>query len=797
MKKSTALFHCIVLAALAASPGAHGQAPPAPPAEGGAPPAAAPAPAAPAAAEPAPATPAPATVPATVAAPEPPQVPRYREMHHGVAVDDPFRPLEDAADAATQAFFREQAAKTRATLDALSGRTALLARIRALSEGDTAIRSLTLSANRVFFLRQAPGQMTPLLVMRDGMNGPDRVLIDPERFASGAARAAIDWFVPSPDARYVAYGVSRGGSEDSVLRVLATDTAKDLPLEIDRARFNSELEWHPDSRSFYYARIPEGNTGTRRNANVRLYRHVIGRETGKDEVVFAPGVGGARDVPEFVYPSLHVPLESRFAYAVAREGVRREIAVHVTLQRDLAAGRPGWRKLVGFEDEVTAIEGWKDDLYLLTHRGAPRYRILRVKGDAADLRGARVVVPQGDAVVQSMSLARDALYLKTMLGGVDRLERVPIGLLGTKAPEFVRIPFDHAISQLVAHPRRPGALLRMQGNIEAPMIVEVDARSGDLRNTRIQPPARADFSDMDEVRLYAPGHDGTKIPVTLVYKKTTQLTGNNPTLLVGYGSYGISMTPTFDPTRLAWLERGGVYAIAHLRGGGEYGKPWHVEGQKGKKINTILDFIAVAEFLVRYGFTNPKRLAIMGTSAGGIPAGGALVRKPELFAAVVARVPVMDMLRVEFAQNGPANIPEFGSIATAQGFEALRVMSSYHHVKDATAYPAVLLTAGMNDPRVDPWQSAKMAARLQAASTSGKPVLLRVDYGSGHGRGTQRTQREEELADIYSFLLWQFGDPQFQPPPPPPPPPEPIVPAPPAAPAAPAVPASAPTEPPK
>jgi prolyl oligopeptidase len=677
------------------------------------------------------------------------------------AFDDPFRPLEDAASPSTQAFFREQAARTRAALDALPGRAQMLARIRALSEAHTSVTSLALAANRVFFLRQAPGQQAAALVMREGLAGRERVLLDPVNLA---ARATIDWFVPSPDGRYVAYGVSRGGSEDSTLRVMASDTARDLPFQIDRTRFNANLEWHPDSRSFYYARIPEGNAGAQRNAHIRIYRHVIGRDSARDEVVFAPGVGGARDVPEFVYPSLHLPLESRFAYAVARDGVRREIAVHVTLQRDLAAGRPRWRKLAGVEDEVTAIEGWKDDLYLLSHRSAPRYRVLRLRGDATDLRAARIAVPQGDAVIESMSLARDAMYLRMAVGGVDRLERVPIGLLGMKAPEFVRLPFDQAISQLVASPRRPGALLRLQGHIDPPAILEVDAKRGDLRNTGIQPPSRADFSAMDEVRLYAPGHDGTRIPVTLVYRKSTQLTGDNPTLLVGYGSYGISMRPTFDPARLAWLERGGVYAIAHVRGGGEYGEPWHEAGRKDQKVNTILDFVSVAEFLVRYGFTNPKRLAIMGTGAGGIPAGGALVRKPELFAAVVARVPVLDTLRMEFAQNGPANIPEFGSIATPQGLEALRAMSAYHHVRDATAYPAVLLTAGMNDPRVDPWQPGKMAARLQAASTSGKPVLLRVDSDSGHGHGTPRTQREEETADIYSFLLWQFGDPQFQPP---------------------------------
>jgi prolyl oligopeptidase len=720
---------------------------------------------------------APPPSPAAAPAAPPVPVPEFRETIHGVVVDDPFRALENASDPATQAFFREQGARTRTALDRLPGRAALLDRIRALSGQSTAITSLTLAAGRVFYLRIGPSQLTPALVMREGLSGAEHVLVDPARLAQ---QASIDWFVPSPDGRHVAYGLSRGGSEDSVLRVLLVATARDLPFEIDRARFNRELAWHPDGRSFYYARIPEGNTGAKRNANIRIYRHLLDREAARDEVIFAPGVGGARDVPEIVYPSLHVPLESRYAYAIAREGVRREVAVHVTEQRDLAAGKPRWHKLAGVQDGVLAIEGWKDELYLLSSRDAPRHRVLRMK-PSAELSSARVIVPHGDTVIESMALARDALYLKTMVGGLDRLERVPLGFLGPKTPEFVRTPFDTSISQLEAHPRRPGALLRLQGNLDAPAIVEVDAKSGNLRNTNLQPPALADFSAMDEVRLYAPSHDGAKIPVTLIYAKTTQLTGNNPTLLVGYGSYGISMKPLFDPTRLAWLERGGVYAIAHLRGGGEFGETWHEAGRKATKVNTILDFIAVSEFLSSYGFTNPKRLAIMGGSAGGIPAGGALVRRPELFAAVVGRVPVMDMLRIERSQNGPANIPEFGSIATPEGFKALQVMSSYHLVKDGAAYPAVLLTAGMNDPRVDPWQPGKMAARLQAASTSGKPVLLRVDFDSGHGVGTPRNQRDEELADIYSFLLWQFGDAAFQPPPPPAPVPE-AAPAPPPAP---------------
>ena len=698
------------------------------------------------------------------AAPPAVEVREVRDTIHGVDVVDPYRWLEDSGSEEVQAFFRAQGDFARAELDRIPGRAELLARIRELSDATTTVTMVKLAAGKVFYLKLAPGKSSPMLCVRDGFAGAERVLVDPEKSPQGESRAAINWYAPSPDALHAAYGISTGGSEDAVLRVVDSPGGKDTGLAIDRARFNSGLAWHPDGKSFYYARLPATSAETsKRAANIRMYRHVLGRDSAKDEIVFASGAGGASDVPEFVYPSIVVPEESKFAYAIAREGVRREIAVHATLAKDLEGGAPRWTKVVSMSDDVTAIEAWKDDLYLLTHKGAPRYKVLHVKAGEVFSPRARVVVPEGDTVIKQMALASDALYLHTTLGGLDRLERMNFGMLASKKPEFVRTSFDVSITQLIAHPRRPGAVLRMQGWTEPPTVTLVEAKTGNLKNTGLQPPVKADFSEMDEVRLYAPSHDGEKIPVTLVYRKATMLSADNPTLLVGYGSYGISMAPTFDATRLAWLERGGIIAIAHLRGGGEYGEAWHKAGQKATKINTILDFIACADFLIKYGFTSPKRLAIQGGSAGGIPAGGALVRRPDLFAAVVPRVPVMDMLRIEFSANGPPNIPEFGSIATKEGFEALRVMSSYHLVKDGAAYPAVMLTTGMNDPRVDAWQAGKMAARLQAASAGGKPVLLRVDWQAGHGQGSSRQSRDEELADIYSFLLWQFGKEEFQP----------------------------------
>lgn len=678
------------------------------------------------------------------------------ETLHGIAVPDPYRALEDAPRPEAQAFFREHDARARAVLERLPGRAALAARIRELSASGAVVTNLRLEAGKVFYLRRAPGEARAALCMRDGLQGAERVLVDPAKLGEGGRGVAIDWFAPSPDARHVAYGVSTPGSDDSTLRIHSIAAAHDLAETVGGARFNDELRWHPDGRSFYYARLSEG-AGARRYASVRVYRHVLGRKASQDEVVFAPGVGGARDIPDYVRPWIVLPLESRYAYAVARQGTRNEIAVHVAEQKDLAAARPRWRKVIAVADEVTAIEAWRNDLFVLSHHRAPHYRILRLDAGNPSLANARVVLGEGDSVIQSMALARDALYLRTTVGGLDRLERVALGIFGAKHAEYVKTPFEVGIAELVAHPRRPGVLLRLQGWIEPPAVVEVDAKTGNLRNTALQPPSKADFSAMDEVRLYAPAEDGTKIPVTLLYRKTTQLTGANPTLLTVYGAHGISARPDFDPARLAWLERGGVYAIAHVRGGGEYGERWHEAGRKAAKVNTVTDFIAVADFLVKYGFTQPAKLAIAGAAEGGIAVGGAAVRRPDLFAAVVARDPWMDMLRAEFGARGVLNVPEFGSVATREGFQALYAVSAYHQVKDGTPYPAVLLMAEPANPGADAGQAAKMAARLEAASTSGKPVLLRERGGA------TRAQRDEELADIYAFVLWQFGDPDFQP----------------------------------
>ena len=652
-------------------------------------------------------------------------------------LEDPFAHLEDAADARTQEAIRAQGQRAREALDRIPGRAELLARVRVLSRAAPLVTHIALGGNRVFILRAQAAPGGAALFVREGIDGADRLLFDAGREAGPGA--VIPSIFPSPDGRHVALGLAAAG-EAAVLRVVAVDGARFLPERVDGVRFNEGIAWHPDSRAFYYAR-----------SNMRMYRHMLGRAADRDEVVFAPGVGGARDVPQLSYPSLLLPQDSKFAYAIVRDGFRREVAVHVTSQSDLAAARPAWRKLVAHEDDVIAVDAARDELFLLTHRQAPRHRVLRMKAGAA-LATARQIVPQGDAVIEQIGIARDALYLRTMVGGVDRLERVPIGLLGAKAPEFLRLPFDHAVSQLVTDPRHAGALLRLQGWIEPPVVAQLDARTGDLRRTNMQPPVGLDFSAMDEVRLYAPAADGTRIPITLVYRKNTRLTGENAMLLEAYGSYGRTLSAFFEPARLAWLERGGVLAFAHARGGGEYGTPWHQAARGVTKTTTVTDLVSCAEFLIAYGFTNPGRLALSGEGAGGVAIGAAMARRPELFAAMVARAPLLDLLRHERGSEGRG-----GSAEWPRETEALRALSPYHQLREGVAYPATLLDVSEGGG-ADSWHAAKFVARLQ--QLGGRAALLR----------TGPRDRIEMLADHYAFAWSQMAEPGFAPRAPEPPP---------------------------
>ena len=365
-------------------------------------------------------------------------------------------------------------------------------------------------------------------------------------------------------------------------------------------------------------------------------------------------------------------------------------------------------------------------------------------------------------MLEDLGVAADGLYVRSRQGGFGKLTRVAFAADGTLGDVTnVALPFQGSIGAIATDPREPGVVFGLTGWTHSQLYYTADA-AGSVTDTHLKPLADIDTSPYMSSEVLARSADGTMVPLSLIYRKGLPLDGSHPAYLEGYGAYGIVLNPSFSGTRIAWLERGGVFAVCHPRGGGWYGEAWHRAGMIATKPHTWQDFIACGQWLVDHKYTSPAHLAGEGTSAGGITIGRAITSQPHLFAAALDVVGVSNALRAEFTPNGPPNIPEFGTVTNETGFRALYAMDAYEHVVPATAYPAVMLVTGFNDPRVASWQLAKFAARLARATTSGRPILLRVDYDAGHGfMAASREQSEQLLTDEYAFLLWQCGDPAF------------------------------------
>jgi prolyl oligopeptidase len=410
--------------------------------------------------------------------------------------------------------------------------------------------------------------------------------------------------------------------------------------------------------------------------------------------------------------------------------------------------------LVSLDDEVANVDLHGDDVYLLTFKNTPRYKVVHINLAQPDLAKAETIFPASSAVVTATGAAKDALYVQTLDGGVGKLWRVDYK---GGAPQLIKLPYDGTANIGWTDQLTEGLLFGLTSWTKSAAYFAYNPATQKATDTTLVPPIPIDMSSIDAVSVKAKSYDGTMVPLVILSKKGLKRDGTNPTLMIGYGAYGIVNTePFFASGYLPWLEHGGILALAGVRGGGEYGEEWHLAGKLKTKPNTWKDFIACAEYLINEKYTSAAHLAGEGGSAGGILIGNSIAERPDLFGAAVDAVGVNDAVRAETTSNGVPNIPEFGSTKTEEGFKALLEMDAYLKIKDGVKYPAVLLVTGINDPRVEPWMSAKMAARLQTATNSGKPVLLRVDYDAGHGFGSTKRQRNEQNADIYAFLFGQL-----------------------------------------
>lgn len=668
------------------------------------------------------------------------------ETIQGVKIVDNYRWLEDGNSPDTQKWVAEEMAYTESVLDPLPGRDAIHKHLTQL----LSIGSITqpeIGGKYYFYTRREGMQNQPVLYVREGVEGKDRVLLDPNQLAADGT-IALDWYHASENGKYLAYGTSPSGSEMSTLHILETKTGKLLPDTIERTRACS-IAWMHDNSGFFYTRYPK--KGDVPEGQEMYNRHVFYHELGTDPETDTPIFGEGRDPED--WPSVSLDNDGRLLLISVSQGwTKTELFL-----MDLKAGTPPTRITTG-KNFLYSGSVYNGRLYIVTNEDAPRYRMFMAEAGNYERDDWTEIIPQTEAVLQGAALwggkifaqyeqnASSQLRLFDLQGKV--ISDIHLPALGTVFGSEGKWNHDEIFYGFVSFTVPPTVYRYDLKTGSASVWAKVDAPSIDPSAYEVQ-------------QEWYHSKDGTKVPMFIVYKKGLKKDGHNPTLLTGYGGFNISMLPSFSRTAYLWMEHGGIYAVANLRGGAEFGEDWHRAGMLDKKQNVFDDMIAGAEHLIAEKYTDKDHLAIQGGSNGGLLMGAMITQRPDLFRAVVCQVPLLDMLRYQYFQIAKLWIPEYGSSDNAEQFKWLYAYSPYHHVKAGTEYPAILFMTADTDTRVDPMHAKKMAALMQDEAENGKsrtrPILLRIETKAGHGAGKPVTKQIEEFTDVYSFLFWQLG----------------------------------------
>ena len=681
--------------------------------------------------------------------------------YHGVTVVDNYQWLEDASAPAVKDWTRAQNERTRAYFDRLPFRDGIAQQLMQLrSEESARYLGLQWKKGRYFALRFKPPAQQPVLVRLSSIDPPAlwRPVFDPNNYNTNGT-TAIDWFVPSPDGRLVAVSLSEGGSEQGTLHFFEVDPDargraaspsrpwKELTDVIPRVQYptgGGSAAWTADGSGIFYTRYP--HPGEKPDADVNFYQQVYFHRLGTPASEDKYEIG--KDFPRIAEIELEASEDGQWILATVANGDGGDFAHYL---RD-SSGK--WQQVTHFDDAIKRGRFGRDGaLYMLSRRDAPHGKILRIPLNSPDLEKATVVAPEGKGVVQDYAPYDHGVYASYLQGGPSELVYYSAG--DTKPIQIPVLPISTV-----------GGLNSWQGDelvfgnvsyLKPFSLFTFSPATKEPQRTAIYMTSPADFDDIEVVREFATSKDGTKVPLNILRKKGLKLDDQNPTLLYAYGGYGINMTPSFDSTRRVWFDAGGVYVVANLRGGGEFGEEWHKAGNLTNKQHVFDDFIAAAEHLVQRHYTTPAKLAVEGGSNGGLLMGAFLTQRPDLARAVITHVGIYDMLRIELDPNGQFNVTEFGTVKDPDQFKALYAYSPFHHVRADVKYPAVLLTTGENDGRVNPAQSRKMTAMLQAATASDAPILFRSTASAGHGIGTALKEKIAEQADGYAFLFDQLG----------------------------------------
>jgi prolyl oligopeptidase len=671
------------------------------------------------------------------------------DVYHGVKVEDDYQWLEDWNNPAVRSWSGAENARARAFLDALPARQAIHNRLKSLYEKTSAsYYGLKYVHGVVFAMKSQPPKQQPLLVTLSAEVQPksEQVVADPNQM-DPTGGTAIDFYVPSLDGRYVAVSLSHGGSENGTVHVYDVRTGKPLADMIPRVNGGTaggSVAWNASGTGFYYTRYP--HPGERPAADLdfyqQIYFHKLGTPISSDAYVLG------KDFPRIAEIQLQTSPGGHYILATVANGDGGEFAHY------LLGPNGNWTQFTHFSDGITnAVFGKDGALYLLSQNEAPRGKVLRMPLDHPTLADAKTIVPQGEDAIQYCVPTDHYLYVVDVWGGPS-----DVRVFDLDGRERGNIPLEpvSSVRDLVAL-NSDDVLFQNESFVSPPAWFLYDPTLRKVSRTDLYVKPAANFDDAEVVRAFATSKDGTTVPMSIIRRKRIKLDGHNPTLLTGYGGFDISISPAYSLNARVWLDQGGVWVVANLRGGGEYGEDWHKAGALTQKQNVFDDFAACAEYLIHAGYTNPSQFAIMGGSNGGLLMGAELTQHPKLFRAGVSFVGIYDMLRHELSPNAVFNVTEYGTVKNLAQFKALYAYSPYHHVVDGTAYPAVLMMTGANDPRVNPMQSRKMTARLQAATSSGLPILLRTSSNAGHGVESSVSQRVEQATDMFAFLFNELG----------------------------------------
>ncbi len=684
------------------------------------------------------------------AVPKPPvaRVAPVSDMYFGQQVVDRYRWMETRGTPEWTKWLKGQSDYARYALDHLPNHAAVTKTVTKYAQATTdAFLAQVLPGFLVVTVR-APGDATYKFFTQDRQTGTRKLLIDPTLYTKGGQTANVRWLEVSPDGKWLAYGLDEGGNEVAQAHVREIATGKDVLVTAISSRLGG---WLPDSSAFTYYRLREDAVfgAADYNAGGTAWKHVIGTDPKTDVMIFGNKEGpGASGLPDDLPQIRYFPGTGHVLGLHIVNGALPYL-IYTAKASDVKAGQTPWQPVFETADIVQEVTMVGDDIYALAVGAASNGQVIKVS--ASDPKTRTVVVPETAYVTNMMTVAKDGLYFHELRGPVGGLKKYSFA---TGKIEDIALPAEGAVWGLMANREEDGVWFGMDSLTWPARQFRYDGKA--TTEVPLAPKLPYDVTLFETTRLEMPARDGVMIPVEIMHRKDIKRDGTAPAMIYAYGAYGSIVDPGFQPRLLAFLEMGGVYVYAHVRGGGEKGEAWHKAGMKLTKPNTWHDAIDIAEGLVRDKWSGAGRLSLMGTSAGGVMVGRAVTERPDLFSAAIGDVGLFNAVRFEITANGPGNDEEFGTVKKPDEFRGLLEMDSYHHVRDGVKYPAMLFITNANDPRVEPWVIGKMAARMQAATASGKPVLLRVDYTSGH-HASSTAAATAVNADIFSFVLTYAG----------------------------------------